>query len=105
MRAEALAVLGKESEAAEELNKVKINRGLDPFTVGGAVDLIDEIFQERRRELLGEGWRWYDQVRYNRIKRNDPEFNKLIDEGGIYWPLAQEVLDRNPNLTQNSYWK
>lgn len=105
LRAEALAVLGKESQAAEELNKVKSARGINPFTVGGQFDLLDEIFEERRRELLGEGWRWYDLVRYHRIKRNDAEFNKLLDEGGIYWPISQEVLNRNPKLEQNTYWK
>ena len=105
LRAEALTVLGQESGAAEELNKVKVNRNIKPFSVGSAEDLLTAIFDERRRELLGEGWRWYDLVRYNRIKRNDPEFNKLLDEGGIYWPISQEVLNRNPNISQNNYWK
>lgn len=105
LRAEALAVLGKENESGEELNKVKSARGIDPFTVGGAYDLLDEIFEERRRELIGEGWRWYDLVRYKKIKRNDPEFNQLLDQNGIYWPIAQEVLYRNSKIEQNSYWK
>lgn len=105
LRAEALAVLGQESGAVEELNKVKVNRNLNPFLIGGGKNLLKEIFEERRRELLGEGWRWYDLVRYNRITRANPEFNKLIDQGGIYWPVAQEVLNRNSKIVQNSYWK
>ena len=105
LRAEALAVLGQNSAAAEELNKIKSNRGINPFVGTSGKDLITEIFEERRRELLGEGWRWYDLVRYNRIKRNDPVFNELLDQDGIYWPIAQEVLNRNPNLVQNSYWQ
>ena len=105
LRAEALAVLGQDGAAAEELNKVKSNRDVNPFLTSSSKDLLTEIFEERRRELIGEGWRWYDLVRYNRLKRNDPAFNELLDKGGIYWPIAQEVLNRNSKLVQNSYWQ
>lgn len=105
LRAEALAVLGQKEAAGEELNKVKSNRGINPYLSSSPKDVLTEIFEERRRELLGEGWRWYDLVRYNRLKRNNPAFNALLDNGGIYWPIAQEVLNRNPKLEQNSYWK
>jgi hypothetical protein len=105
LRAEALAVVGALDQAAEQLNAVRSSRGLTAVTPGPSVDILTEIFAERRRELMGEGWRWYDQVRYNRLKRNNPEFNKLLDNGGIYWPIAQEVLTRNPKIVQNSYWR
>lgn len=105
LRAEALAVLGKDADASAELNVIKTARGIKPFLPNAGNDLLTEIFEERRRELIGEGWRWYDLVRYNRIKRDDPEFNKLLDEGGIYWPISHEVLNRNPNIVQNQYWK
>ena len=105
LRAEALAVVGAVDQAAEQLNALRSSRGLTAVTPGPSVDILTEIFAERRRELMGEGWRWYDQVRYNRLKRNNPEFNKLLDNGGIYWPIAQEVLTRNPKIVQNSYWR
>lgn len=105
LRAEALAVLGQKDAAGEELNKVRANRSVNPYLSSANKDLLTEIFEERRRELLGEGWRWYDLVRYNRLKRNDPAFNALLQDGGIYWPVAQEVLNRNSKLEQNSYWK
>ena len=104
LRAEALAVLGQTDRAIEELNVIRGNRGISPVLPGGSSDILTDIFSERRRELLGEGWRWYDLVRYNRLKRNDPVFNELLDNGGIYWPIAQEILTRNPNIIQNSYW-
>jgi hypothetical protein len=105
LRAEALAVLGQSGPALQELNAVRGNRGVNSISAGAATDIIKEVFDERRRELMGEGWRWYDLVRYNRLKRNNPAFNALLDNGGIYWPIAQDVLNRNPNLVQNSYWK
>ena len=105
LRAEALAVLGQHDQALLELNSVRGSRGSSPLLNGTSKDLITEIFAERRRELMGEGWRWYDQVRYNRLKRNHTAFNELLREGGIYWPVSQEVLRRNPKLVQNSYWQ
>lgn len=103
LRAEALVVLGQNELAKGLLDQVRKSRGLQDAPADG--DLLDAIFAERRRELLGEGWRWYDLVRYKKLKRNDAEFNKLIDGKGIFWPIAQEVLNNNTQLNQNSFWK
>jgi starch-binding outer membrane protein, SusD/RagB family len=105
LRAEALAVLGQPDQAIQELNSIRGMRGIRPILNTPSLDLLKEIFAERRRELMGEGWRWYDQVRYNRLKRNNPSFNELLDKGGIYWPISDEVINRNPKIVQNSYWK
>ena len=104
LSAEALAVLGRGEEAVQKLNTVRSNRGISGVNYTPELDIIKEVFAERRRELLGEGWRWYDLIRYNKLKRSNSTFNDLIDKGGIYWPIAQDVLNRNPNLRQNSYW-
>lgn len=105
LRAEAYAVIGRTADALRDLNDIRVVRGVPGVIPGPGVDLVDEVFAERRRELMGEGWRWYDQVRYNKLKRNNPTFNNLLDQDGIYWPLSQEVLNRNKKLTQNSYWQ
>lgn len=102
LRAEALAMLNRPNEAIPLLNIIRNNRGESPYIKNDG-DLIDAIFEERRRELMGEGWRWYDLVRYNKIKRNNTAFDKLIDEGGIYWPVSQSVLT-NKAIQQNPYW-
>lgn len=67
--------------------------------------LLWNIFRERRLELAGEGMRWYDLIRYKKLVGDDPAFKKLIDEGGIYWPVSQRVLQENPLIEQNPYWK
>lgn len=102
--AEAMAILGNASVATDQLDKVRVLRGLAPYN-GTEAGLIDAIFAERRRELMGEGWRWYDRIRYNRIKRDNTAFNKLLDEGGIYWPISEEALRENSALVQNTYWR
>lgn len=105
LRAEALAVLGNRIDAIEQLNIVKALRGVSSYSVISTSPILDEIFEERRRELIGEGWRYYDIVRYNKIKQSDPNFNNLISQKGIYWPIATDILGRNSKLVQNTYWK
>lgn len=105
LRAEALAVLGDREGAVEMLDRIRENRGLPVYNEANNGDLIDAIFRERHRELMGEGHRWYDLIRYHKIKNNDPEFMNLIAEGGIYWPIAEALLQQNDLLDQNNYWK
>lgn len=105
LRAEALTILGQYNDAIDLLNTIKKSRGVRAYSFSDSNDLVKEIFAERRRELMGEGWRWYDQVRYNKIVNNNPTFVNLINQKGIYWPIAKEVLNANTQLTQNSYWK
>lgn len=111
LRAEALAVLGDEDGAFEALNVATAKRGIN-FTKQNTPDIIDAIFQERRRELMAEGWRWYDLVRYNRIKKSDAVFDvkngmtfkEFERVGGVFWPVSQDVINANPSITQNPYW-
>ncbi|SMC59111.1 RagB/SusD family nutrient uptake outer membrane protein [Pedobacter nyackensis] len=114
LRAEALAVLGQKDEALIALNKASSLRGITLIS-SPTTDLIAEIFGERRRELMGEGWRWYDIVRYNRIKNSNQvfatkngqqmTFKQFEAAGGIYWPVSQDVINANSSITQNSYWQ
>ena len=104
LRAEALAVLGQRDEAIATLNRASSLRGISPFLASSTDDVILAIFAERRRELMGEGWRWYDLVRLNRIKKNNPSFNALLSNDGIYWPLSKDILSTNPLIKQNPYW-
>ncbi len=110
LRAEALASLGEVDEAANLLNEIRIRRydrlfykPYDPDLHG---TIIDAIFQERRKELIGEGHRWYDLVRYQKFKKQaNSRVYQLIKSGGIYWPISKVVLQQNSLITQNSYWK
>lgn len=102
--AESLAAIGSMDEATDALDIVRNSRGIGLYK-GTNAGLIDAIFAERRRELMGEGWRWYDLVRYNKLKNSDPKFTDLIKKGGIYWPIDEEVLSTNAKITQNEYWR
>lgn len=105
LRAEALTVLGDNQEATDLLNQIRDLRKLSHYDEAKEGDLLDAIFLERHKELMGEGWRWYDLVRYNKIKQNDPAFMALIRNGGIYWPVSKDVITQNNEITQNPYWQ
>jgi hypothetical protein len=105
LRAEALVVIGDNSNAASMLNQVRTERKLDNYDKARDGDLLAAIFRERRKELMGEGWRWYDLIRYNKIKQNDPAFMSLIKNGGIYWPVSDDIIAQNKLITQNPYWR
>ncbi|TCC91974.1 RagB/SusD family nutrient uptake outer membrane protein [Pedobacter frigiditerrae] len=114
LRAEALAVLGDRSGAISALNASTNRRGTT-YASTSTVPILDAIFAERRRELMGEGWRWYDIVRLNRIKNTSGvfttkngtpmTFKQFEAAGGIYWPVSQDVINANPSITQNPYWQ
>lgn len=106
LRAESLAVLNRNADAITVLNRVRALRGLSSYNINtlNNREIIDAVFAERRRELLGEGWRWYDIVRYNKIVNDNPDFLQVIASDGIYWPIAESVLQNNNQLSQNPYW-
>jgi hypothetical protein len=67
--AEAHFEKGNTSKALEYLNEIRERAGLDPETTVS----IENIFEERARELAFEGQRWYS------LKRKGLLYNYLID--------------------------
>ena len=67
IRAEASAELGDDTNAQEDLETLRVARGLDAYgsanpAPNGAA-LIDAVMDERRREFAFEGHRWFDLKR------------------------------------------
>ena len=68
----------------------------------------DDIIQERRKEFLGEGKRYWDLVRSGLAATvlkasNHPFRNTDWSESKKYWPLPQSEMDRDDKLVQNKY--
>lgn len=80
-------------------------------------DMENLVFDERQRELMFEGKRWFDLVRLSRrdgentrmINKVLPKFQenvsviriKLSTQDILYWPYSKQELKQNPYLTQN----
>lgn len=107
LQAEAKANLGKWSEALDLVKIIRTRAGLStPSSVSfNSLDqLIDFILDERQKELVGEGKRWFDLLRTNRWKKVMKPINGMNIEGNQLFPIYYQHLDDNPLLKQNAYY-
>lgn len=109
LRAEALCAINRPEEALIHLNTIRKARGLNEVSYkkdfdSDKIKVIQAVFAERRRELMGEGWRWYDRIRQEKLLNNDEKLEELISMEGIYWPIDQSIIV-NSQINQNSYWQ
>ena len=130
MKAEALIQRSENDwpEAFQLINNVyKRANNITPETTTGSLvyesyntskeKMEDLLFEERHREFLFEGKRWFDLVRLSRrdgktdrltscvIRKHKQDANviriKLTDPNYIYYPYAKSELKANPLLIQN----
>ncbi|RYE10934.1 MAG: RagB/SusD family nutrient uptake outer membrane protein, partial [Sphingobacteriales bacterium] len=115
--AEALNKVGDKANAVKYLNLIKARAGVPVVTEAqftSVNDLEMAILQERQYELIGEGVRWFDLVRTDRVKevmdpiliaRQEAAGNPAVgwgsDKNRYYWPLATRVMFSNSLLVQN----
>lgn len=115
--AEALNKIGDQNNAVRYLNLIKARAGVPTVTAAqfaSAAALEMEILQERQFELIGEGVRWFDLVRTDRVNEvmdpvliarqtaaGNPAVGWGTDKNRYYWPLATRVLFSNSLLVQN----
>lgn len=99
-------------------NKVEV---LNPFLYTTKATLRNLVLEERQRELMFEGKRWFDLVRRSRRDGNTDYLveqvkrkyttngsavqSKLSKLDAIYWPYNEEELKVNTLLKQNSAYQ
>lgn len=111
IEAEALARAGQDAEAAQVLFELANKRDPDyTLSTNTGDDLIEEIMIQRRVELWGEGFRWYDLKRLNlpldRTGANhDPTLARVLEipAGDKQWQflIPQDEINANKNVVQN----
>lgn len=79
------------------LNELRAARGLPAVNPTTEADYTDAVLLERRRELLAEGFRWYDLVRLNKAKTvlgiSDAQLKLPIPESEM---ALNGLLEPNP---------
>ena len=126
-------ILLMKAEAATELNNFALANEMLRQTIERALlshveivvkdDLRKAILDERGREFLMEGKRWFDLLRAAKrnnfakkqiiidmilagadIKRQAVLKTKVFDTMSYYLPIAERDIQYNPNLKQNSFY-
>lgn len=107
--AEAELGLGVHGVADEYVNKVRA-RAFKDDTHGLTNVTVQQIWDERSKELFVENDRYFDLLRTNQFltemnKQVKGDFTSKIQltEKNLYWPIPQDQLNVDPNLTPNDW--
>lgn len=106
------AAVKKGNDALNALKKARIEGWTDATYDQEA--LLNEIMNERERELVGEGYRLMDLKRWGKgVKRGKPQskglvlfpgqastdgLDKPMDDQRMLWPIPKTEMDANPQL-------
>lgn len=106
IEAEALARQNSDG-AADLLNELRALRGATPTSTTGS-SLVEEIILERRKELYGEGFAWFDLIRLQRgLKRegNHADFGGHQVVPAKSWRFVYQIptneIINNPNINSD----
>lgn len=115
--AELLASEGNTEDAMKIVNKIRVraNCNKEPETGVSIDDAMKYIKRERKLEFMGEGIRWFDQVRYGTWKSDTeamferykfPELKANLKEGCYIYPIPMNQMNVTPGLyEQNEAYK
>lgn len=101
MKAEAKVRNGE--DGSWELNQVRNRVGMPDRS-----DTLENILEERLLELVWEGWRRQDLIRFGLFHQSYDQRKQLADEANGYttvFPIPQKCIDLNPRLEQHVGYK
>ena len=85
------------TSALQDINALRAIRGAAPL---GSVT-IQDVLDERGRELYWEGLRRIDLIRFGKFNDSWSEKGDNTDAYRVLYSIPQLAIDTNPNLTQN----
>lgn len=106
MKAEALMRLNGGSANADALicaNAVRKRTGLPDYTT--ATLTMDELLDERGRELAWEGHRRQDLIRFDKFTKGTWEFMEARSNNRKIFPIPTWVRDDNPGVYEQNQWR
>ncbi|MFA5848816.1 MAG: RagB/SusD family nutrient uptake outer membrane protein [Bacteroidales bacterium] len=114
LKAEALNKLGgttNVTNALKLLEPIRKRAGITPnlLTEAQAISMYgsveNAILHERSIELCYEGHRWFDLVRTGKAISTMGPINGLSNAKNLIWPISTTTIDKNPNITQNEFYR
>ncbi len=96
MKAEAILRGASGGDATAMVNELREIRKAS--TLGSVT--LDDLLDERGRELYGEYWRRNDLIRFGQFT-STWEFKDNTQEFRVLYPIPASAIISNPNLTQN----
>lgn len=102
IQAEASVAAGDVATAVAAINKLHAAAGISAYAGGTAAQVLDQVKEERRRELFLEGQRLNDLIRFNLTPA--PAAGTPFKSGGTYgtqlcFPLPDLERNNNPTLS------
>ncbi|MDR1115408.1 MAG: RagB/SusD family nutrient uptake outer membrane protein [Tannerella sp.] len=109
MYAELLANEGLIKDPLDIVNRIRLRAGCDAVEATSSGEVLSYVKRERRVELMGEGIRWFDLVRWNEWKTaitsmfdryNNPAgaVKSNIRDGRYLYPIPLSQLNVKPGL-------
>jgi starch-binding outer membrane protein, SusD/RagB family len=105
IEAEAAATAGDANTAVTAINKLHTAAGISAYAAGTAAQALDQVKEERRRELFLEGHRLADMIRF-RVPLSPAAGTPFPTKGGLYgdqlcFPLPDLERNNNPNIPKS----
>lgn len=111
--AELLAGEGNTAEAMKMVNRIRTRANCDalPETGVSTEDAMKYIKRERKIEFMGEGIRWFDQIRYGTWKSdteamfdryNFSELKTNLKDGRYLYPIPMNQMNVTPGLYEQN---
>ena len=109
LNAEIMCAENNAAGAIDIVNEIRQRAGCDPVSASSTAEALNFVKRERRLELMGEGVRWFDQVRYGTWKQDildmfaryrNPEGTSVSDvaDGRYLYPIPQNQMAITPGL-------
>jgi hypothetical protein len=110
LRAECRARLGNNNGAIEDINTIRTRANADLYDISEYNgDVRYAVFKEREKELVMEGYRYYDIIRNGYVRTElAGNFRTATDQdfkdGMFFMGIDASQFERNPLMRQNKYW-
>jgi starch-binding outer membrane protein, SusD/RagB family len=97
MKAEALLRTNAAGPALTIVNSIRTNRGATPL----ATLTLDNLLDERGREMYAESWRRQDLIRFGKFLAPKQLKSDVSAASFLVFPIPNQQVAANPNITQN----